>query len=354
MEKISFILANNAKIMYCLHKKQKWVKCALRAHHKIRRYMTLAFLKKIHGKYRRFWTCVEKSSFWENDVPTFKNDKFKNTFRIDRSTFQYLVDRLKNLQRADTCWRNAISLEKRIGIALYSLASSAEYRTVASLFGIGRTTVGEIVLEVCREIVFEIVNGFELLGFPQCYEAIDGCHIEVKPPKGEASDYFNFKGWYSTILFAAVNYRYRFTYINIGVQGRCNDSSIFECSALKAYHINNVLFARHFKFIEGVKVPILLIADSAFKLSPYVMKPFPFSVDQIEGEKMFNKKLSSCRRVVENAFGHLKARFRKIGKGLEVNIKNVNTIIKACCIMHNICNNRNDNINQGWIQQSDF
>uniref|UniRef100_A0A034WP76 DDE Tnp4 domain-containing protein n=1 Tax=Bactrocera dorsalis TaxID=27457 RepID=A0A034WP76_BACDO len=76
-----------------------------------------------------------------------------------------------------------------------------------------------------------------------------------------------------------------------------------------------------------------------------------FSVHQTEGEKIINKKLSSCRRVVENAFGHLKARFRKVGKGLEVNIKNVNTIIKACCIMHNICNNRNDNINQCWIQQ---
>lgn len=85
--------------------------------------------------------------------------------------------------------RSAISLEKRIGIALYALGSSAEYRTVANLFGVGRTTVGELVLEfaeaVCeffkdflnvypptQEKVEEIVTGFESLGFPQCFGAI--------------------------------------------------------------------------------------------------------------------------------------------------------------------------------------
>lgn len=35
----------------------------------------------------------------------------------------------------------------------------------------------------------------------------DGCHIEVCPPKNEATDYYNFKGWYSVVLFAAVDYR---------------------------------------------------------------------------------------------------------------------------------------------------
>uniref|UniRef100_A0A0K8WAV4 DDE Tnp4 domain-containing protein n=1 Tax=Bactrocera latifrons TaxID=174628 RepID=A0A0K8WAV4_BACLA len=82
------------------------------------------------------------------------------------------------------------------------------------------------------------------------------------------------------------------------------------------------------------------------------MKPFPFSVNQPESEKIFNRRISSCRRVVENAFGHLKARFRQIGRGLEVNLKNVNLVIKSCCIIHNICNNRNDTVNMQWIQQA--
>ncbi|XP_055905800.1 uncharacterized protein LOC129941239 [Eupeodes corollae] len=52
------------------------------------------------------------------------------------------------------------------------------------------------------------------------------------------------------------------------------------------------------------------------------MKPFPFSTTASEEEKNFNYALSKCRRVVENCFGHLKARFRTIGKGLDkINIQ---------------------------------
>ncbi|XP_054090077.1 uncharacterized protein LOC128922691 [Zeugodacus cucurbitae] len=69
---------------------------------------------------------------------------------------------------------------------------------------------------------------------------------------------------------------------------------------------------QHATVIEGVEVPIHLIGDSAFKLQNCVMRPF--SSEQPESEKVFNKRISSVRRVAENAFGHLKARFRRIGR----------------------------------------
>ncbi|XP_055622830.1 putative nuclease HARBI1, partial [Toxorhynchites rutilus septentrionalis] len=333
-----------------------------------RKYVSL-LSSPVKSRKRRVWLTVENSRFWEDEVSKFSDKKFKNTFRFDRCTFNLLVKKLHRLQREDTLWRSAIWLEKRIAIALYAFGSSAEYRTIGSLFGVGRTTTGELVIEICNAVVdvvqhevfdaypptsekiSEIVGGFEKLGFPQCYVAIDGCHIEVKVPKNEATDYYNFKGWHSVILFAAVDHRYRFTYINVGVPGRSNDSTIFENSKLKKVHCTNETFKAHSKLIEGVVVPILLIGDSAFRLSNQVMKPFLFSVDQPEHEKLFNYHLSACRRVVENAFGHLKARFRRIGKGLEVDLNNVNTIIKTCCILHNLCNNHNDHINKKWMIQ---
>lgn len=35
----------------------------------------------------------------------------------------------------------------------------------------------------------------------------DGCHIEVNPPQDQATDYYNYKGWYSMVLLAAVDYK---------------------------------------------------------------------------------------------------------------------------------------------------
>ena len=138
-------------------------------------------------------------------------------------------------------------------------------------------------------------------------------------------------------------------YINVGCPGRCNDSGIFERSTLK-----KKLLDRKFKeqsiSVGGIEIPVVILGDSAFRLTEFLMKPYPFHISATESEKKFNYALSKCRRVVENAFGHLKARFRRIGKGLDNSLKNVNIIIKCCCVLHNFLNEQNEKINERWIQ----
>lgn len=146
-------------------------------------------------------------------------------------------------------------------------------------------------------------------------------------------------------------FRYRFTYINIGSPGRNNDSYIFEKSQLKQQHVNHPLFSSKRRIISNTSVPICLIGDSAFRLSSFLMKPYPGNNISDE-ERHFNYVLSRSRRVVENAFGHYKARFRRIGKGLEVDITNAPIIIKACCILHNILIEKKDDIPQQWVNEA--
>lgn len=254
MRILSIIQRNQTKIQVLLKRRKRCKVLAMSFKRKSLYYLRLAATLTAPTKKRRVWSVVsmfnyffnwfslrffffnlkvERSTYWEEEVPKFTAEKFKNVFRVDRKTFDYIVTKLFYLQKEDTWWRLAIPLKKRIAIALYALGSSAEYRTVASLFGVGRSTVGEIVLEVCdavarsfheetftsypptNEKIQEITNGFQKLGFPQCYGAIDGCHIEVNVPKAEAVDYYNFKGWHSVVLFAAVDYRwvYLFTWL---------------------------------------------------------------------------------------------------------------------------------------------
>ena len=40
---------------------------------------------------------------------------------------------------------------------------------------------------------------------------------------------------------------------------------------------------------------------------------------------------------MENAFGRLKARWRRLMKKNEMRIVNVPTVIAACCVLHNVC-----------------
>ncbi|XP_017491724.1 PREDICTED: uncharacterized protein LOC108379878 isoform X2 [Rhagoletis zephyria] len=231
---------------------------------------------------------------------------------MKRSSFNKLCGLLSCLERKDTNFRKAISLEKRVAIALYALGSSSEYRSVGNMFGIAKSTVCLIVIEFCkqawivlhpvylnhfplsREKIRECMSGFNQIGFPQCIGAIDGCHIEIHP---KHDDYFIYKGWYSTVLLALVDARYRFLYINVDSPGKCNDSFIYERSLLKQELHNCALLNKMSIQLESVNIPVLILGDSTFRLSPNLMKPFPFSLNNTSAQKKFNYQLSKCRRI---------------------------------------------------------
>ncbi len=49
--------------------------------------------------------------------------------------------------------RDAIDVQKQVAITLYWLASSAEFRTIANLFDVGKTSVCTCVHKACTVIV---------------------------------------------------------------------------------------------------------------------------------------------------------------------------------------------------------
>ena len=56
----------------------------------------------------------------------------------------------------------------------------------------------------------------------------------------------------------------------------------------------------------------------------------------------FNLKHSQTRIKVEQAFGLLKGRWRCLLHNLEISYEIVSHIVTACCILHNICEERHD------------
>lgn len=331
----------------------------------MRRKLRMLAIMRLCSRERHVWSYHRSSSWYDTTLPNLPDSTFRENFRVSRSTFAYIVNACECMRRRDTNMRQAIPLDKRVAIGLYRLASSAEERTVAHLFGVSRPSVNLIFREFCRVVVqrlehlyirfpqpcelAEHLRQFEaVLGFPQGVGALDGCHLEVCPPKDNASDYYNYKGWYSIILLAVADHNYKFLSTSVGSPGKNHDANVFRRSKLPR-NLASPLFSMEAKTVEGVHVCPLLLGDQAFPLQTHLMKPFPRPGPAGTPSQIFNYRLSSARRVIENAFGRLKARFRMMHKGLECDIHNVNSVVRAACVLHNICEHLRDQCDTSWV-----
>ncbi|XP_050331421.1 uncharacterized protein LOC126760082 [Bactrocera neohumeralis] len=357
---------SNYDSVLTLYRKRKRRNLMILQHLKKKQLLCLEILQQTASQ-RALWKLKRRSQFWEINCNRNNDQFFKEHFRMSRASFDILCGLVSKMKRADTNWRKAIELQKRVAIALFTLGSSLKYREISELFGVGISTVCEIVYEFCEEVwktmstyinklppkkedLAEYISGYCKLGHPQCMGVIDGYHIKVRPNATVAKEYLNNRGWYSIILLALVDYRCRFLYVNIGTPGLCTYSQTYNASALRVLLNNNELLTGYKKEIDGVEIPVYIIGDSSFEFSKSLMTPYPVSTSLTENKKQFNNKLLACKKVADNAFRHLKARFRRIGIGIDNRKGNAPLIIRSTCILYNFLNEINDNIDEKWLE----
>ena len=318
----------------------------------------------VQRKKRNWWNHVIEESFTEED--------WRKNLRMARKTFYFLCKELHPyLYRQDTNMRKAISVRRRVAISLWRLATNADYPTISHLFGVSKGSVSDILDEFCTtvcnillpkyiniptdEALYMNVRKFkEKWGFPQCLGAIDGSHIPIKAPIEYHADYYNRKGWYSVILQAVVDRSYKFLDINVGWPGKVHDARVFSNSKIYRQSVEGNLFpTSKAKVINGVKVPLCIIADAAYPLLSWVMKPFLDNGNLSADKSHFNYRLSRARMVVENAFGRLKGRWRCLLKQNEAGIERINSVVATCCVLHNMCEIFNEEFDSDLLTKSE-
>ena len=319
---------------------------------------------------RQVWSYSRSTTWWEQVAcNTFTQRDWMENFRVSRETFLYICDQLKCIiGKHDTRFRRAISVQKRVAITLWILATPCEYRSVAHLFGLARCTVCCVVKETCRAIVMrllpkyirfpvgdklkETAQGFyDRWGIPQCAGSIDGSHIPVRPPSLNHTDYYNRKGWYSVVVQAVVDHNYLFTDLYIGWPGSVHDARVLANSGIYHKCNNKELLVGDELHLTNHTIPVFLVGDSAYPLLPWLIKPFAMSGTLTAQQKTFNYRICRGRVVVEIAFGRLKARWRRLLKQNDMHVKNVPHVVAACCTLHNICEIHGDTFNDEWLTE---
>lgn len=82
-------------------------------------------------------------------------------------------------------------------------------------------------------------------------------------------------------------------------------------------------------------LPFSLVGDEGFPLKTYLMRPYAKRNLHSNEQKIFNYRLSRARRVVENAFGILMARWRILQKPIALKLNTVEKIVQAITCLHN-------------------
>ncbi|XP_011700373.1 PREDICTED: uncharacterized protein LOC105457418 [Wasmannia auropunctata] len=85
---------------------------------------------------------------------------------------------------------------------------------------------------------------------------------------------------------------------------------------------------------SDINFPHVFVADEAFPLKSYLMRPYPRSALQ-DKQRVFNYRLSRARRVIENTFGILVSRWRILRRPICHYPHNVEVIIQALVCLHN-------------------
>lgn len=84
----------------------------------------------------------------------------------------------------------------------------------------------------------------------------------------------------------------------------------------------------------------LLLGDSGYGLTPWLMTPFK---DTVTPEQVsYNKCLTRERVIVERCFGQLKQRFPILQNKIRVSTEKVPSLVLGCCILHNVAKHLQD------------
>nr|CAI5837492.1 unnamed protein product [Callosobruchus analis] len=264
---------------------------------------------------------------------------------MDEETYLKLLSMVTPfIKKQDTVMRQAIPPHERLTATLRFLATGRSYEDLKYTTIISPQALGVIIPETCDAIYKVLLKDYfkfpqseeewkniakrfeERWNFPHCLGAIDGKHIDIIPPSGSGSYFYNYKGRHSMVLLAVVDARYQFIMCDFGVNGRISDGGVLQNTTFYEKLQNKQLH---------IPSAYVFVADDAFALRIDTMKPFRQADLNSKERKIYNYRVSRARRIVENAFGILASRFRIYKTQINIEPKSIEAVVMASCALHN-------------------
>ena len=105
-------------------------------------------------RFRRF--CRNNKNWWKTVSQTYSQRRFKHTFRVSRTTFNFILSKIQHRIQKEYVTEEPIPPWQKLAICLYRLGRGDYLYTIAEMVGLAESPVCQIVVEVCKAIVEEL------------------------------------------------------------------------------------------------------------------------------------------------------------------------------------------------------
>ena len=114
----------------------------------------------VGGQPRRYWVhplnlCRDTTGVYRQRIMQLRQypERFFSYFRMLPATFDHLLNMVRSdIAKEITFMRKPIEPELRLAVTLHHLAEGSSHCSIAVHYGLGRSTVSEIIYETCDAI----------------------------------------------------------------------------------------------------------------------------------------------------------------------------------------------------------
>uniref|UniRef100_A0A0D3DQ76 DDE Tnp4 domain-containing protein n=1 Tax=Brassica oleracea var. oleracea TaxID=109376 RepID=A0A0D3DQ76_BRAOL len=292
-----------------------------------------------------------------SETPTYPENLFRRRFRMNKSLFIYIVNRLSNevpffQQKKDGLGRLGLSTLQKCTAAIRVLAYGSALDAVDECLRLGATTARLCVENFVESIINVFGNEYlrrptpydlqrllddaENRGFPGMIGSIDCMHWEWKNcPTAWKGQFARGSGKPTIVLEAVASYDLWIWHAFFGAPGTLNDINVLDRSPVfddiingeapqvnfsvngneyhMGYYLTDGIYPNWATFIQSIRLP------------------------QVPKVVLFAQRQEAVRKDVERAFGVLQARFAIVrNPALSWDKVKIGKIMRACIILHNM------------------
>ena len=298
--------------------------------------------KRKRGPTRKWIQRREEEGLYANLVQELMVEDtrtYREMMRMDYDCFKHILQLIEpyiTLQNSGVSGQRVVTAAERIVLTIGFLATGETFSSLSLQFRISERAISYIVDSMSKAVVSYIGKEYIKLpscsrewlqisetflsrwNFPNCLGAIDGKHIQIRPPPDTGSEYFNY--------------------------GRMNDSGVWNASDMRKRIEDDDLGTPAPKPLPfgWIKVPYVFVGDAAFALKTYMMKPYP-QKNLTKERRVYNYRYSGARRISENLFGTLANKWRIFQQPLNLSPEKSSTITTCALVLHDFLRSNSRN-----------